>query len=139
MNDEKLLLELREALGRLLAWFRDPMDPGVLSAKEHLLAGCPNHLRADVEHAREVWAIDPGRRPAPAPAEKITPPSGAVTDLITPGIMREVEAYFLRNRHREPAVVQMEVRAILDSVYRDALHLQGSFSPSCLARIGGAQ
>jgi hypothetical protein len=44
--------ELACALAALVRWFK--LAPGALSSAELLLAGCPNELRCDVLHAREV-------------------------------------------------------------------------------------
>ncbi len=48
-----------------------------------------------------------------------------VSDVLNASLVAEIEAYFARNAHRDPAVVKQEVFGILNSVFRDRLHLQG--------------
>ena len=43
---------LHEALNKLASWFKATPDTGALSAREHLLSGCPNELAGDIARAR---------------------------------------------------------------------------------------
>lgn len=50
------LAELREAAGTVSKWFRQSLEHGAFAGSEHLLDGCPNELKADVEALRTVLA-----------------------------------------------------------------------------------
>lgn len=54
--------ELLEACEQLLRWFTADV-PGVLSASELLLGGCPNELKADIERCRAAIAKATGGTP----------------------------------------------------------------------------
>jgi hypothetical protein len=46
--------ELVAALRRLSQWFKSELEPDAVSSAEHLLSGCPNELRANLERARAL-------------------------------------------------------------------------------------
>jgi len=65
----------------------------------------------------------------PKPAEAAKAASLDPLDTLNPSLVKEVEAYIIRNAGRDQNVVQAEILRILSDVFIDRAHLKGTFAP----------